>query len=72
MLNSLIFDENPHVFTKFYCSCGRFVDIDTKAVRLKKSLHKDVECAQCRNARIARELGLNDESEDLENGVIYF
>ncbi len=72
MLNSMFFDENPRVFTKFYCSCGRFVDIDSNAVKLKRSLRKDVECAQCRNIRIAKELGLTDDSEDVESGVFYF
>lgn len=72
MLNSMFFDENPNVFTKFYCSCGRFVDIDSNVVRLKKRLHKDVECAQCRNIRIAKELGLDDSSEDAECGSFYF
>ncbi len=72
MLNSVFFDENPRVFTKFYCSCGRFVDIDSRAVKLKKSLHKDIECAHCRNIRIAHELGIAEDSEDAESGVLYF
>ncbi len=64
--------ENPKYFTKIYCSCGRLVDIDRNACKLKKSLHKDLECAHCRNLRIARDIELLNESEDVEADAVYF
>ncbi len=72
MLNSMFFDENPNVFTKCYCSCGRFADLDSNSVMLKKSLHKGIECAHCRNIRIAKELGLDDSEEEADCGSFYF
>ena len=71
MLNRILGTENPQYFTKIYCSCGRLADIDRMACKVKKSLHKDLECARCRNLRIAREIELLDESPDAESGEIY-
>lgn len=54
--NSTLFGTGLDSFTKIYCSCGRIVDIDTKAYRRKLALHKPVECAFCRNERISDEI----------------
>ncbi len=64
--------ENPKYFTKIYCSCGRLADIDRNAFRVKRDLHKDLECARCRNLRIAREIERLESDEDAESGMIYF
>ena len=64
--------ENPKYFTKIYCSCGRLVDIDRNACKVKKNLHKELECARCRNLRIAREIEFLNSEEDVESGMVYF
>lgn len=69
---SRLYDENSRSFTKIYCSCGRFVDIDTRALKLKKALHKDIECAHCRNLRIAKELELDGSENDENSASEYF
>jgi len=42
--------------SKTYCRCGNIVSLDTRTVRLKHSLKKNVECPICRNFRISGEL----------------
>lgn len=66
MQKCVLFDENGMDFTKIYCNCGRFVDIDSKALLLKQILHKPIECSHCRNLRIFRELSIFDEACDPE------
>ena len=53
-------------FTKIYCSCGRFVDIDSQTYRRRTMMQKPIECTYCRNSRIAAEI----ESLDEHYGVI--
>ena len=49
---------------KIYCACGRIVDLDKKAMKLKLTLKKDTECTLCRNMRISKDIeGLNDHFE---------
>ena len=44
--------------SSIYCKCGSIVRIDRNSVKLKKALHKDVECPMCRNIRISNEIEL--------------
>lgn len=39
-----------------YCRCGRITCLDSNQVGLKLRLGKELECAECRNARIARDI----------------
>ena len=48
-------------FTKIFCNCGRIVDIDTFTYRRRLQMHKNIECATCRNRRIAEEIEHLDE-----------
>ncbi|MCQ2079832.1 MAG: hypothetical protein MJZ38_07250 [archaeon] len=59
-------------FTKIYCNCGRFVDIDSKALLLKQLLHKPIECSHCRNFRISQELASFNEARDSEEVIAYY
>ena len=52
-------------FSIIYCSCGRIVNIDRRICAVKKHLGKQLECASCRNRRIARELEADSEETDL-------
>lgn len=61
MHNFYLDDVDSSIFTKIYCSCGRFIDMDTKTLNLKQNLHKPIECIHCRNLRISKELDLLDE-----------
>lgn len=62
-----MFGPNPK--NKALCICGALTDLDAEVVRMKAGLGKRVECARCRNRRIAQEheslerhyLGLDDE-----------
>ncbi len=54
---------------KIYCACGRIVNLDAAMVKLKQRLGKEIECARCRNHRIAEEIEdleriFNDEIEE--------
>ena len=42
--------------TKFYCGCGRIVDLDDNIMKLKHSLKKTPECTHCRNMRISADI----------------
>lgn len=56
--------------TKVYCKCGRIIGLDSNQAKLKFSLKKDVECNECRNARISREideLNLHFNPEEAES-----
>lgn len=59
--NSRLYDAGPNSFKKIYCTCGRIVDIDRGEFETKIRLHKTIECAYCRNIRIARERDELDE-----------
>lgn len=51
-----LFEYIESDFDKFYCSCGRIVDLDSKSIRLKRLLDKPIQCCRCRNIRISQEL----------------
>lgn len=40
-------------------SCGAEIDLDAETVKVKKDLRKAVECAICRNRRVARNLEMS-------------
>jgi hypothetical protein len=62
----------PYSMNKALCGCGAIADLDIDTVRRKQGLGKRVECANCRNIRIAREkeilerhfLGLDEEEPE--------
>lgn len=62
-------NSGPRSFIKIYCACGRIVDLDRRAMNVKKSLKKELECTGCRNARISMEIDIlnNCSEEDLSN-----
>ncbi len=39
-------------------NCGAQIDLDAVSVATKRKLHKTVECAICRNARVSRDMEL--------------
>lgn len=39
-----------------YCDCGRIVVLDRSEMRVKLDLGKDLQCMECRNARISEEI----------------
>ena len=46
---------------KIYCKCGRIIGLDYSQMKLKLALGKELECTECRNARISRDIDeLND------------
>ncbi|MFP4170595.1 MAG: hypothetical protein ACLFUV_06210 [Methanomassiliicoccales archaeon] len=54
---------------KAFCSCGAIAELDSRAIGVKRGLGKEIECADCRNKRIAREMEelrwiYSDEEED--------
>jgi len=53
-------NADPSSYKKIYCECGRIVDIDRQEYETKVRLHKKIECAFCRNVRIAKELSMLD------------
>ncbi len=62
----------PYPKNKALCICGALTDLDVEVVKRKADLGKRVECARCRNKRIAQEheslerhfLGITDEEID--------
>ncbi len=59
---------------KIYCSCGSIQELDSTTVGIKRELGKELECRECRNQRIAKELSeLADHfSEDeIEDEFLY-
>ena len=52
---------------EIYCSCGRIIGMDSAQVKLKLKLGKELECTECRNARISRDI---DEMNDHFNGIL--
>ena len=58
---------------KYFCICGRIIDLDADSLELKKNLGKSPECPFCRNQRIASEMdeldaafyGLDADSESI-------
>ena len=52
---------------KIYCKCGRIIGLDYSQMKLKLALGKELECTECRNARIAKDI---DELNDHFNGII--
>lgn len=55
-IDNMKFDLPFNSMTKVYCRCGRIIGLDSGQMELKKSLNKNVECIECRNARISREI----------------
>jgi hypothetical protein len=51
-------NTGPRSFMKIYCACGKIVDLDRKAMNIKKSLKKELECTTCRNARISKDIDI--------------
>ena len=51
---------------KIYCRCGRIIGLDSAEMKLKLKLGKELECTECRNARISRDI---DEMNDHFNGI---
>ena len=41
---------------KIYCKCGCIIGLDSSEMKLKLKLGKELECTDCRNARISREI----------------
>ena len=39
-----------------YCKCGCIIGLDSSEMKLKLKLGKELECTDCRNARISREI----------------
>lgn len=67
--------SNPLPFSEMsvYCSCGRIVALDRAEMDVKMNLGKELQCMQCRNIRIGREIeslnnhfaGIVEEDETL-------
>ncbi len=50
-----------------YCQCGRIVVLDRAGMKLRLSLGKELECMQCRNARISSEIdAMNNHFDGVE------
>lgn len=62
VFNTRFTQPGPDAFKKIYCDCGRIVDVDLGGYLVKASLHKRIECAHCRNVRIAAEIDSLDEN----------
>lgn len=57
---------------KIYCSCGRIIGLDSSQMNLKLKLGKDLECTECRNARISRDIAdLNAHFDGTEEESTY-
>ena len=41
---------------KIYCKCGCIIGLDSSQMKLKLKLGKELECTECRNARISRDI----------------
>ena len=41
---------------KIYCKCGRIIGLDYSQMKLKLSLGKELECTECRNARLSKDI----------------
>jgi len=41
---------------KIYCKCGHIIGLDYSQMKLKLSLGKELECTECRNARISKDI----------------
>ena len=39
-----------------YCRCGCIIRLDSAEMKIKQKLGKELECTNCRNARISREI----------------
>lgn len=57
--------DNVSVMKKVYCSCGCILDLDRSYFDRRMSLGKELECINCRNSRISREI---DELNALYSG----
>ena len=56
---------------KIYCKCGRIIGLDSAQMKLKLKLGKELECTECRNARISKDIDeinmhFDGESADLD------
>lgn len=45
----------PNSMNKALCGCGALMDLDADMLQRKKGMGKRVECARCRNRRVAEE-----------------
>lgn len=60
---------------KIYCTCGCIADWDRDYFNIRVGLGKQIECAHCRNARVAREidelnnhfLGIDEDTTDFQS-----
>lgn len=50
---------------KIYCRCGCIIGLDSAEMKLKLKLGKELECTQCRNARISKDI---DELNSIFSG----
>ncbi len=71
LFNTTFNVEGLSKMKKIYCRCGCIVGLDSAEMKLKLKLGKELECTDCRNARIAREIEELDshfsgETADLE------
>ena len=41
---------------KIYCRCGCIIGLDSAEMKLKLKLGKELECTNCRNASISRDI----------------
>ena len=41
---------------KIYCRCGCIIGLDSAEMKLKLKLGKELECTECRNARISQDI----------------
>ena len=41
---------------KIYCKCGCIIGLDSSQMKLKLKLGKELECTECRNARISKDI----------------
>ncbi len=56
LFNTTFNVEGLSKMKKIYCRCGCIVGLDSAEMKLKLKLGKELECTDCRNARIAREI----------------
>ena len=55
---------------KIYCRCGRIIGLDSSQMKLKLKLGKELECTDCRNARISKdidELNMHFDGETVDS-----
>ena len=50
--------DGPEMIRVACENCGANIDLDALSVATKKKLNKSVECAICRNARVAKDMDM--------------